>query len=86
MVIRNFGRTWKFSPMQFARPASTEELMQVIKNAASLRPVGAKHSWSKGIVTDEVLVSLENLNKIYELDKELIAGKSRSRHYFKRAD
>ena len=76
MVIRNFGRTWKFSPMQFARPASTEELMQVIKNAASLRPVGSKHSWSKGIVTDEVLVSLENLNKIYELDKERLQVKA----------
>lgn len=68
MGIKNFGRTWSFTPKQIARPATVEELMQVIKKSTSLRPVGSKHSWSKGIVTDETLVSLEKLNQVHEID------------------
>lgn len=75
--IRNFGRTWKFIPKQIACPATVEELIQIVKNTPSLRPVGSKHSWSQGIVTSETLVSLENLNRVYEIDvvnKKVRAG------------
>ncbi|HOZ84518.1 MAG TPA: D-arabinono-1,4-lactone oxidase [Niabella sp.] len=67
-AVQNFGRTWKFTPKQIACPSSVEELIQVVKANTSLRPVGSAHSWSKGIVTDEVLVSLEKLNQIHSID------------------
>ena len=69
MRIQNYGRTWSFTPKEIARPATVDELAQIIKAATKLRPVGSRHSWSKGIVTDEVLVSIENLSRIYEIDK-----------------
>ena len=69
MRIQNYGRPWSFTPREIARPATVDELAQIIKAATKLRPVGSRHSWSKGIVTNEVLVSIENLNRIYEIDE-----------------
>lgn len=66
--INNFGRTWSFVPKQIACPVTVEELIQVIRNSSSLRPMGSKHSWSQGIVTNQTLVSLEKLSRIYEID------------------
>lgn len=68
--ITNFGRTWNFNPKQITFPASVEELKHLIKTNASLRPMGSKHSWSKGIVTKDTLVSLKRFNKIITIDFE----------------
>lgn len=68
--ITNFGRTWKFTPKQIAHPVSVEALQTLIKNTVTLRPAGSKHSWSKGIVTSETLVSLACMNRILNIDIE----------------
>ena len=68
--IQNFGRTWRFIPKQIATPATVAELAQLIIDSPKLRPMGSRHSWSQGIVTDETLVSLENLNQIIDIDFE----------------
>ena len=76
--IQNFGRTWSFVPKKIATPATVDELAQLIKDNPKLRPMGSKHSWSQGIVTDETLVSLEKLNQILEIDIENKKVKTRA--------
>ncbi|MBS1626840.1 MAG: FAD-binding protein [Bacteroidetes bacterium] len=71
-TIINYGRTWQFTPKQIACPTNVEELKSIIKNAESLRPVGSKHSWSKGIITHNTLVSLQNMNTIQEFNFETL--------------
>lgn len=68
--ITNFGRTWSFTPAQLARPSTVEDLQALVRTATKLRPVGSRHSWSKGIITDGTLVSLERMAQVQAIDKE----------------
>jgi len=74
-TIINFGKTWQFTPKQIVYPTNVQELKSIIKTAISLRPVGSKHSWSKGIVTAETLVSLQNMCTIQEINIEKLQVK-----------
>ena len=68
--IENFGRTWAFTPAQFASPTSREELVDVVRSASKVRVMGARHSWSRGIVTDDTLITLDRLNAVLDVDRE----------------
>ncbi len=68
-TIRNFGRNLRFTPRQVVKPASVEELQQVVRGAKKLRAVGAAHSWSPAIVTEDTLVSLERMRGEVALDR-----------------
>lgn len=68
-TIQNYGRNLRFSPARVATPRTAQELVEVVRSAKSLRVAGARHSWSRGIVTDETLVSLDAMRQILELDE-----------------
>lgn len=67
--VENYGRTWSFQPRHFFMPTSVAELAKVVRDSTKLRVVGAAHSWSRAIVTDETLVSLDALNKVLDVDE-----------------
>ncbi len=46
-----------------------DEIAAVIRSAPKLRAVGAAHSWSPAIVTDDTLVSLDRMRDVIELDR-----------------
>ncbi|HVV88094.1 MAG TPA: D-arabinono-1,4-lactone oxidase [Kofleriaceae bacterium] len=69
-TIRNYGRNVVFRPARVARPRSVEELQEVVRAARKVRAVGAAHSWSPAIVTDDTLVSLERMRRPIALDRE----------------
>jgi L-gulonolactone oxidase len=68
-VIRNFGRNVAFRPRRRARPTTPDELAAVIRDSDRLRAVGAGHSWSPAIVTDDTLVSLDRMRSVVQLDR-----------------
>jgi FAD/FMN-containing dehydrogenase len=68
--VTNFGRTWAFRPASVAYPESAGELQSIVAGARKVRVMGSRHSWSKAIVTDGTLVSLDRMNQVVRIDKE----------------
>jgi FAD/FMN-containing dehydrogenase len=68
--VRNYGRTWRFVPGAVAYPSSAQEIAAIVKRAGKVRVMGSRHSWSKGIVTDGTLLSLDAMNRVVRIDSE----------------
>ena len=65
--IRNYGRTWSFAPCTTRK---RREIRELVTRARNLRVIGSRHSWSKGIVTDDTVVSLEAMSRLVRVDAE----------------
>jgi FAD/FMN-containing dehydrogenase len=70
MAVRNFGRNIRFVPRRRVEPRTVEELATIIRESKRVRAVGAAHSWSPAIVTDDTLVSLDRMRAVIELDRD----------------
>jgi len=68
--VRNYGRNIRFSPRRCVQPRSVDELQQIVRESPRVRAVGAAHSWSPAIVTDDTLVSLDRMREPLALDRE----------------
>jgi FAD/FMN-containing dehydrogenase len=68
--VKNYGRTWTFRPSTIAYPENAAQLQTVVAGARKVRVMGSRHSWSKGIVTDGTLVSLDRMNRLVRVDKD----------------
>ena len=66
--MRNFGGNVRFSPRRRVAPRTIDELTAVIRESKRIRAVGAAHSWSPAIVTDDTLVSLDRMREVVSLD------------------
>jgi L-gulonolactone oxidase len=60
-AFRNFAGNVRFEPRRVARPATVAELAAVVRESRRVRAVGAAHSWSPAIVTDDTLISLDRM-------------------------
>jgi FAD/FMN-containing dehydrogenase len=69
-AVQNYGRTLSFSPRRVTTPASVGELETLVRGARRVRAMGARHSWSAGIVTDDVLVSLDSMKNVLHVDRD----------------
>lgn len=69
-AVQNYGRTLSFSPRRVSTPASVRELETLVRGAQRVRAMGARHSWSAGIVTDDVLVSLDSMKSVLHVDRD----------------
>lgn len=69
MPVTNFGRNVRFTPRTLARPRDVAELTRTIRGARRVRAVGAAHSWSPAIVTDDTLISLDRMRRPLALDR-----------------
>lgn len=59
-VFRNWAMRFRYTPTRHARPTSQVELIELIKGARSLRVFGSGHSFNDGVVSEDVLVSLDD--------------------------
>ena len=71
---RNWADTWNCSPEKILYPASIEEVVSIVKEAAKLgkkiRVVGAGHSFTGLVATNDWIISLDELSGIEEINKE----------------
>jgi hypothetical protein len=59
-VFRNWAGRFRYTPDSFRRPTTEEEIVKLIKDSKSLRVFGSGHSFNSGVVSDNVLVSLDD--------------------------
>lgn len=59
----------KFKPRRRVKPRTVEDLATIIRESPHIRAVGAAHSWSPAIVTDDTLVSLDRMRAPIAIDR-----------------
>jgi FAD/FMN-containing dehydrogenase len=59
-VFTNWARRFRYVPKRFAKPATEQEIVGLIRNAGSVRVFGSGHSFNSGVVSEETLVSLDD--------------------------
>ena len=64
--IQNFGGNVTLNPQAIHRPASEQDLLEILENCSGkkIRAIGKLHCWSKAIEADEVLILTDLLNSI----------------------
>jgi len=67
-VFHNWAQTITCKPDQFCQPASEAEVQQLVQQAIKdkkrVRTVGAGHSWAPLVLTEDILVNLDQLNLV----------------------
>jgi FAD/FMN-containing dehydrogenase len=57
--FRNWLRRFGYRPRQFVQPTTEDEIVNLIKSSTGIRTFGAGHSFNRGVVADDTLVSLD---------------------------
>ena len=74
--FRNWARTHECRPAQYHQPTSEAELVTLVEEAAAanarIRLVGAGHSWSDLVPTDQWLVNLDRHGALLSVDREAL--------------
>lgn len=70
--IENWGRNFGFTPRRVLTPSSAAELARIVRESSTVRVIGAGHSWSQGIVTEDTLVSLDRMKRVLDVDREAL--------------
>ncbi len=71
ILWKNWSGLQQSNPTQFVKPTDVTELRQTIRQAQKCRVVGAGHSFSSLVCTDDTLISLDSLTGLVRHDKEL---------------
>lgn len=69
MRIENWSGDWSFTPRRVLEPTSASEIAGIVRDAREVRVMGARHSWSKGIVTQDTLLSLDRMTRLVNVDQ-----------------
>ena len=68
----NWSRTQRCEPAVFERPGSQAEVVAAVERAAAagqtVRVAGAGHSFTGAVLTDDVLLSLDRMDRVLEAD------------------
>src|SRR5215217_8099134 len=80
-VFRNWARRFRYAPKKFVKPNTEQEIIGLIQNARRVRVFGSGHSFNAGVVSDEVLMSLDDYSGLVwkDLDKKQLAVKGGTR-------
>jgi FAD-linked oxidoreductase len=72
--FRNWDGSLECRPERFYQPENEEEVAEIIceagKSGGTLRVVGARHSWSPLVITDDTLLNLDKVDRILSVDAE----------------
>ena len=69
-VFRNWIRGYRYAPTEYRRPTSQPEIVALVKSARSLRVFGSGHSFNEGVVSDGILVSLDEFAGLVSADTD----------------
>ena len=65
----NWSRGQSCAPAEHVRPSSRAELSEAVARGRAVRVAGAGHSFSGGVPTDGMLLSLERLDRVLDVDR-----------------
>ena len=57
--FRNWARNFRYTPVNFVRPTTEQEIIDLVQNSSAIRFFGSGHSFNAGVVSDHTLVSLD---------------------------
>lgn len=63
-VFRNWARRFQYSPKKFVQPTTEDEIVGLVKNSKHLRAFGSAHSFNRGVVADDTLISLDRFSGV----------------------
>ena len=68
----NFGRNIMLTPTALYQPKSEQELLDILDEhrGQRIRCVGRRHSWSRVLETDDVLLDLRRINEVEPLEND----------------
>lgn len=70
----NWDRSLECRPDRFYQPRSEEAILKIIRETSdaggTVRTVGAGHSWSPLVLTDDTLLNLDKLDRVVSVDAE----------------
>lgn len=69
-VFNNWAKRFRYAPESFARPATEAEIVELVNRSESLRVFGSGHSFNAGVVSEDVLVSLDDYSGLIWRDPE----------------
>ena len=69
---QNWSGAQACQPRQFLYPSSEEELASIVSKASRVRVVGASHSFSALVPTDDTLISLDQMTGVIATDSCLL--------------
>src|ERR687898_2685158 len=80
-VFTNWARRFRYAPKRFVKPTSEQEIVELIRNAGSMRVFGSGHSFNSGVVADETVVALYDFSGLLwkDVDKKQVAVKGGTR-------
>lgn len=67
-VFRNWALRFAQQPRRYASPTTEAEIVDLVRSSGRLRVVGSGHSFNDGIVSEEVLVSLDAYAGLIDID------------------
>ena len=70
-VFRNWLHEYRYAPRSVARPSTEAEIVELVRGARRLRVFGSGHSFNDGVVSEEVLVSLDDFTGLVARHPEL---------------
>jgi xylitol oxidase len=68
-MLRNWAGNIAYGTNRVHEPTSVEELQDVVKQCARLRPLGTRHSFNQIADSSDNLVSLRRMNQVISLDR-----------------
>lgn len=76
MDFVNWSRTVRSTPVRWEAPASEAAVADAVRRAGAegrrVRVVGSGHSWSPTAATDDVMLTLRDLNRVISLDGDRV--------------
>ena len=60
-VFQNWGKRFRYRP-QFEQPTTEAQIVELVRSGNNLRLFGSAHSFNDGVVSDEILVSLDKFS------------------------
>src|ERR671921_1271540 len=86
-AFKNWAKRFRYRPERFFQPTTEEEIIELVKSSRRLRVFGSGHSFNKGVVSDETLVSLDDysglLCKYPDKNQIVVRGGTRVRDVVK---
>lgn len=67
-TFRNWGHRYRYRPTRVVKPTSEAEIVELVRSSRRMRVFGSGHSFNEGVVSDDVLVSLDGYTGVVSCD------------------